>query len=102
MTAQTTSTTPNGHAPATKPYTHARQHPSANASTKLGPRASNAYIVIMNVSARTPYRVSTCRYCPLGLRAYRGGGDGSVPLTAKPTADTTRARRGGLVPFIAR
>ena len=32
----------------------ARQHPKANAKTKLGPRASSVYIVIMNASAKTP------------------------------------------------
>ena len=54
MTAQIASTTPNGHAPERKPYTLDMRQPIANSRMKHGPRFSSAYIVIMNVTAKTP------------------------------------------------
>ncbi len=52
-----TSTTPNGHAPAKKPYT--LDSKQANAKTKVNARCrrSSAYVTIMRVTATTPNAV---------------------------------------------
>src|SRR5712691_3937894 len=52
-----TSTTPKGHAPATKPYRLANKQPRAKASVKARCRRSSAYITIMKVTATTPNAV---------------------------------------------
>ena len=59
MTVQIASTTPKGHAPERKPYELESAQPNANAKTKAGARRSSAYIIIMNVSTITPYKVKT-------------------------------------------
>jgi hypothetical protein len=59
MTVQIASTTPKGHAPERKPYELESAQPNANAKTKAGARRSCAYIIIMNVSTITPYKVKT-------------------------------------------
>src|SRR5258708_18589157 len=51
------STTPNGQAPARKPYTLDIRQPAANARMNAGWRRSRAYITIMKVTATTPKTV---------------------------------------------
>ncbi len=51
---QTTSTTPNGHAPWRKPYSADARHASAKASTKRGDRGSSAYATSIVVTATAP------------------------------------------------
>jgi hypothetical protein len=46
--------TPNGQAPARKPYAPERRQTTANAKMNARPRRSRAYIAIMNVSAHSP------------------------------------------------
>jgi hypothetical protein len=61
--------TPNGQAPARKPYAQDSKHPQANASVKPKPRRSSAYISIVKVTAMAPKAVSMCLIDLLGQPA---------------------------------
>ncbi len=52
-----TSTTPNGHAPAKKPYTLDNKQANAKTKVKARCRRSSAYVTIMRVTATTPNAV---------------------------------------------
>jgi len=66
------STTPNGHAPITKPYTLDNKQPNAKANVNRRCRPSSEYIAIMKLSATTPNTViafiQPCLHAPFAPR----------------------------------
>src|ERR1700674_3621490 len=69
------STTPNGHAPARKPYALDIRPPAAKARARARCRLSNAYVAIMKETALTPDAVTAI---PLTLT--------NLPFRARPCA----------------